>query len=176
MSDLTTPAAIVVEGLSKHFGGVRALDAVSLEIRAGEVFGLLGPNGAGKTTLVETLVGLRRRDSGRVAVLGVDPEHDRRAVVRAVGFQPQTASLFPRLTVRELLELWAATAEHPLTVAEVTRRAALEDFLDRQTRSLSRGQRQRALLAVALVRRPDLLILDEPTDGLDPQARHHIWS
>jgi ABC-2 type transport system ATP-binding protein len=175
MMPLPTTEAISAERVSKRFGTARVLESVSLEIRRGEVFGLLGPNGAGKTTLVELVVGLRRPDAGHLRLLGHDPGRDRQAAVRDVGFQPQGATLFPRLTVRELLELWAATAVAPLAMAEVVERIALGGFVDRQVRHLSRGQRQRALLGLALIRRPELLILDEPTDGLDPEARHLIW-
>lgn len=171
-----TKLVVAADRVVKRYGAKEVLVSVSLTVGRGEVLGLLGPNGAGKTTLVETLVGLRKPDAGAVRVLGLDPAADRARVVRHVGFQPQSASLFPRLTVRETLTLWARFFDAPRAPADAATLTGTDHVLDTQLRRLTRGQRQRALLAIALVGRPDLVILDEPSDGLDPAARQQLWA
>jgi ABC-2 type transport system ATP-binding protein len=171
------PAALVaVERLRKAYGATVAVDDVSLTVGPGEVFGVLGPNGAGKTTLLETLVGLRAPDAGRVRVLGLDPERDRAALVLRVGVQPQAGSLFPNLTVRETLRLWASfhgahvDPEAPLELVGLGEKAG------ERVKRLSGGQQQRLRIGLAMIARPDLLFLDEPTGSLDPHARRQLWT
>ncbi|HXM56213.1 MAG TPA: ABC transporter ATP-binding protein [Candidatus Dormibacteraeota bacterium] len=165
--------AIEVEGVVKRFGALRALDGVDLRVRRGEVYGLLGPNGSGKTTLIRCLVGLVRPDAGRVVVLG------RRipdlAVLGRVGYMTQAAALYPDLSVAENLRFFAAISgardgiDHALEFVDLT------DRRDSVVATLSGGMRTRASLACALVHRPDLLLLDEPTVGVDPQLRVQLW-
>ncbi|WUH95664.1 ABC transporter ATP-binding protein [Streptomyces sp. NBC_00433] len=169
--------AIVLDGVSKHYGEVHALDNVTLTVGQGEFFGVLGPNGAGKTTLVEIVEGMRKADSGTVTVFGLSPWPRNTALLRRIGVQTQTSAFFTRLTAWEHLETVAA-----LQGAD---RAAAREALDlvglagkarSRVDDLSGGQRQRLALATALVHRPDLIFLDEPTAALDPEARRSLWS
>ncbi|MER7169557.1 ABC transporter ATP-binding protein [Micromonospora sp. NPDC000207] len=167
--------AIEVEHLHKRYGDVVAVDDVSLRVEPGEVLGVLGANGAGKTTTVELIAGLRRPDRGRVRVLGLDPRRDRAAVRQVLGVQLQQAYLHHALTVAELVDLFASFYPDPRPAAE------LLDLVElgRQTRTrfekLSGGQQQRLSIALALVGRPRVVILDELTTGLDPHARRRVW-
>jgi ABC-2 type transport system ATP-binding protein len=167
--------AIEVIGLRKRYGAVQAVDGISFTVRRGEVFGMLGPNGAGKTTTVEIIEGLRPADSGRVTVLGLDVARQPRAVKERVGVQLQTPALLPRLTVRELVALFASFYRTARSPDEVIALVGLEESGDRLAGTLSGGQTQRLSLALALVNRPEIVFLDEPTTGLDPQARLSLW-
>jgi ABC-2 type transport system ATP-binding protein len=168
-------AAIEVLDLRKRYGDVVAVDGVSFQVAPGEVFGLLGPNGAGKTTTVECLLGLRTQDSGTVRLLGMEHGWDSGALKARLGAQLQTTGFLPRLTVREQLGLFAALFPAALPVDQLLDRVGLREKAKAQTKSLSGGQRQRLALAVALVNDPDVIFLDEPTTGLDPQARRGLW-
>ena len=167
--------AIRVEDLRKRYGSEEALRGISFEIEAGEVFGLLGPNGAGKTTTVEILEGYRRRDGGRVEVLGFDPQRADRRLRERIGVVLQQSQLFPNLTVHETHVLFAGYYEHPRDVDEVIRLVGLDDKRGSRVRLLSGGQQRRLDLGIALVGDPDLLFLDEPTTGFDPAARRAAW-
>src|SRR6266436_5745023 len=165
--------AVDVEGVQKRFGGIKALDGVTLRVRKGEIYGLLGPNGAGKTTLIRAIVGLVAPDAGSVTVLGRKlPNLD---VLREVGYMTQQAALYPGLSVEENVRFFAAIYGVDSGVKD-----ALE-FVDLYSRrgsvvsTLSGGMRQRCSLACALVHRPQLLLLDEPTVGVDPQLRVELW-
>ncbi|MBE3575871.1 MAG: ABC transporter ATP-binding protein [Firmicutes bacterium] len=171
-------ASIVVSDLRKAYGAVKALDGISFQVEAGEVFGMLGPNGAGKTTTVEILVGLRERDGGHVSVLGFDPARNPQEVKDRIGVQLQTSSLFPHLTVREILVLFSSFYRHKAaadSVDSLIARVGLQEKAKTQTRHLSGGQLQRLGLATALVNGGEAIFLDEPTTGLDPQARRTLW-
>jgi ABC-2 type transport system ATP-binding protein len=158
---------------SRRYGDVLALDDVSVDIRAGEVVGLLGPNGAGKSTLLNLLVGLRRTTSGRVELFGGDP---RRAEYRRhIGVTPQETGLPPMMRVRECVDYVAAHYADPMPLDDVLSRFGLDGLGRRQTGGLSGGQRRRLAVALAFVGRPRLVFLDEPTAGLDVQARHALW-
>lgn len=174
MSADDSPAIEVVD-LRKRYGAVQAVDGVSFTVRRGEVFGMLGPNGAGKTTTVEIIEGLRPADSGRVTVLGYDVFRQAQAVKERIGVQLQTPALLPRLTVRELVELFASFYRAGRPPDEVIALVGLEDQRKRPAGALSGGQAQRLSLALALVNRPEIVFLDEPTTGLDPQARISLW-
>ncbi len=167
-------AIIETSGLSKRYGDVTALREIELTVRAGSVVGLLGPNGAGKTTLVEILEGLREPSDGRVSVLGADP-HDGEASLRErIGVQLQRTSFPETLSVREILELFRSFYREPVALDELLDTVGLREKTSARPEELSGGQRQRLALATALVGRPELLILDEPTAGLDPAARRSL--
>ncbi|HZQ36216.1 MAG TPA: ABC transporter ATP-binding protein [Dehalococcoidia bacterium] len=165
-----------VEGLVKRYGGVTAVDGLSFAVRTGEIFGLLGPNGAGKTTTVEILEGLRQADGGNVSVLGLDVRRDREALKQRIGVQLQTPSLFPRLKVIELLHLFARFYKRSLPPERLLADFGLEESAAKLVKHLSGGQQQRLSVALALINDPELVFLDEPTNGLDPQARINLWN
>jgi len=167
----TSPVELV--GVTRTFGAVTALDDVSLTVGDGELVGLLGPNGAGKTTLLSLVSGLRKPNSGDVRLFGGDP---RRASSRiGLGTTPQETGLPPTLTVGEVVDLVAKHYPAPMRRAEVLARFGLEELVGRQTGGLSGGQKRRLAVALALVGRPRLVLLDEPTTGLDVEARHILW-
>jgi len=167
---------IEVARLRKAYGSTVALEDVSFAIVEGEIFGILGPNGAGKTTTVECLSGLRVPDSGTVRVLGLDPQHSRHAVRASVGVQLQEGSMPAKLTVRELVDLFASFYANPLDATELLELLGLTAKCDDYYKRLSGGQKQRLSIALALIGNPKVAILDELTTGLDPQARRETWS
>ncbi len=164
-----------VDQLRKRYGDVIALDGVSFSVGTAESFGILGPNGAGKTTTLEVVEGLRRPDAGRVTLLGKDMLRDPRPAQALIGVQPQASALFDDLTVRETLELFAALYPRSGDLSVLTDRLALREKQDARVKNLSGGQRQRLSVTVALVNDPQVVFLDEPTTGLDPQARRELW-
>ncbi|TMR93626.1 ABC transporter ATP-binding protein [Nonomuraea basaltis] len=168
-------SAVVVAGLRKQYGTVKAVDGVSFTVERGEVFALLGPNGAGKTTTVEILEGHRRRDGGEVSVLGFDPATGGRAYRERIGMVLQEAGFEEEFSVFELVHLYAGFYPRPRDPDEVIEQVGLKDKRDARVRTLSGGQRRRLDLALGLVGGPELLFLDEPTTGFDPSARHHAW-
>ena len=164
---------VALDHVTRRFGAVTALDDVSLTVAQGELVGLLGPNGAGKTTLLSLVSGLRRPDEGTVRLFGRDPREPAARV--RLGTTPQETGLPPTLTVREVVDLVAGHYPEPMPSAEVLGRFGLEDLARRQTGGLSGGQKRRLAVALALVGRPRLVLLDEPTTGLDVEARHTLW-
>ncbi|HLZ80313.1 MAG TPA: ABC transporter ATP-binding protein [Ktedonobacteraceae bacterium] len=167
--------AIVVDNLSKSYGSRRVVDQLHLSVHRGEVFALLGPNGAGKTTTVETLEGYRVPDQGSVRVLGRDPIREARALKPQIGIMLQQDGLYPGLTAREVLCLFGGYFQHPQNIDELLERVGLSAAAKTRCRRLSGGQKRRLALAVALVGNPTLVFLDEPTAGMDPQARLATW-
>jgi len=165
--------AVSVEGVSKSFGQLKALDGVTLRVRKGEIYGLLGPNGAGKTTLIRLICGLLEAQSGTVDVLG--RRMPQVGVLRQIGYMTQQAALYPALSVEENLRFFAAINGAEDGVKEALELVQLYDRRRSVVHTLSGGMRQRCSLACALVHRPDLLLLDEPTVGVDPQLRVQFW-
>jgi ABC-2 type transport system ATP-binding protein len=170
--------AIEVRQASKRYGPVRALDGVSLTIEAGEFFGLLGPNGAGKTTLISLLAGLARADGGSLCVMGYDVVRDYRCARRALGVVPQELVFDPFFTVRETLRIqsgYFGMRNNHAWIDEIIERLDLTEKADANMRSLSGGMKRRVLVAQALVHRPPVIILDEPTAGVDVELRQGLW-
>ncbi len=166
---------IAARGLVKRYGDVVAADEISFEVEAGEVFGMLGPNGAGKTTILEMLEGLRTPDAGSATVLGSDVVREARAIKARIGVQLQATALPPLTKVREAIDLFAALYPSSRPTADLVREFDLDEKANAYASDLSGGQMQRLSIALALVNDPDVVFLDEPTTGLDPQARLNIW-
>ncbi len=172
---MSATAAIEVSALHKSYGGYEALRGVDITVERGEVFGLLGPNGAGKTTTVEILEGYRTRTSGEVSVLGHDPAERSIELRRRIGIVLQSGGIYSHITPREALTHWASFYPHPRAVEEVLELAGLQEKADERSRKLSGGQLRRLDFALALVGDPELIFLDEPTTGFDPEARRAAW-
>jgi ABC-2 type transport system ATP-binding protein len=170
-----TPLAVEVRGLVRSYDGRRVVDAVDLDVPAGQVVALLGPNGAGKTTTVECVEGFRRPDEGTVRVLGLDPTRDRGALAPDLGVMLQEGGVWQSATPREVLRLYARLHRDAWDPPELLERLGLASVARTRYRHLSGGEKQRLNLALALVGRPRVLVLDEPTTGLDPEARQATW-
>ena len=167
--------AVQVVSLRKLYGDVVAVDDVSFEVERGSVFCIIGPNGAGKTTAIECLEGLRRQDSGSVLVAGLDPIADRAWLVHKIGVQLQEIGIPPRMKAREALSLFAALYRTSIPLSELSEELGLDGTLSKQYGSLSGGQKRRVNIALALVGDPEIVFLDEPTTGLDPESRFRFW-
>jgi ABC-2 type transport system ATP-binding protein len=174
-SSVATDPVIAVRGLVKRYGELVAVAGIDFDVARGEVFGLLGPNGAGKTTTVEILEGLRTPDDGDVNVLGEDVAGGADALKPRIGVSLQTAALYPKLTVRELIDLFRSFYPNPRPTDDLIDALELGERRNAQSQQLSGGQRQRLAVALALVNDPELVFLDEPTTGLDPAARRSLW-
>jgi ABC-2 type transport system ATP-binding protein len=169
------PPIVSVRELRKNYGQIKAVDGVSFDVQEREIFALLGPNGAGKTTTVEILEGLREADSGTAMVAGVDVRKDPAGVKERIGVQLQQSAFPENFVAKEIVELFALFHGKRVDSMALLRSVDLEDKAKQKQEKLSGGQRQRLSIAVALVNEPQVLFLDEPTTGLDPQARRNLW-
>lgn len=170
-----TDIAVSIRGLRKEYGHKPAVDGLDLDIRTGECFALLGPNGAGKTTTVEILEGYRKRTAGEVTVLGHDPQHATRDWRERIGIVLQSSADETPLTAREYISHIGSFYPNPRDTAEVLDAVGLTAIADRQAKTMSGGERRRLDVGLGIVGRPDLLFLDEPTTGFDPEARRVFW-
>jgi ABC-2 type transport system ATP-binding protein len=168
---------VSIEGLTKTYGTIKAVQDLSLSIEKGEIFALLGPNGAGKTTTIEILEGYRKRDGGSVRVLGLDPQNrvELARLKERMGVMLQQSSIYQIIRVGEAIKLFASYYDHPANTDELLKTVGLQDHTRSAFKDLSGGQKQRMGLALALVGNPDIVFLDEPTASMDPQARLHTW-
>jgi ABC-2 type transport system ATP-binding protein len=167
--------AIEVSSLKKAYDKLQAVDSISFSVNEGEVFSLLGPNGAGKTTTIEILEGLREKDAGDVKVLGLDPWKDGDALHKRIGVIPQGFTFLPYITPKEAVNYYASLFDVKVDADEILRIVLLQDSATSYFMKLSGGQKQKMGLALSLVNKPDFVFLDEPTTGLDPQARRAVW-
>jgi ABC-2 type transport system ATP-binding protein len=176
-AETLTPADTMVEvrNLVKRYQHKAVVKGISFRVRRGEIFGFLGPNGAGKSTTLEMIEGVRAPDDGTALVAGLDVRRQKRAVQRIIGVQLQSTSLFPELTVLETIRFFGSVYPRALDARELLRLVALEEKAKAFPQDLSGGQRQRLAMALALVNDPQVVFLDEPTAGLDPQSRHKLW-
>ncbi|HXE80403.1 MAG TPA: ABC transporter ATP-binding protein [Vicinamibacterales bacterium] len=172
---MSSPTVIEVSNIRKAYGRTVAVDEVSFEVRAGEIFGLIGPNGAGKTTTMECVEGLRTPDRGTIRVLGLDPARDLYRLRQRIGIQLQEAQLQKRIKVWEAVDLWASLYDRAVDGARLLSQLGLADKRNAWFMTLSGGQKQRLSIALALINDPEVVFLDELTTGLDPQARRAIW-
>lgn len=166
---------IEVSQLKKNYGSLKAVDGISFSVKQGEVFGLLGPNGAGKTTTIEIMEGLRQQDGGEVKIFGLDPWKKGYEVHKKIGVIPQNFTFFEKTTPKEAINYYAKLFNVKVDADQILKEVILEDMADHVFESLSGGQKQKTGLALSLVNQPELLFLDEPTTGLDPNARRAIW-
>ena len=166
--------AIAVQGLTRRYGAVMAVDGISFDVAAGEIFGLLGPNGAGKTTTLECILGLNRPDAGRIAICGADIVRDPRVAQAKIGGVLQATGLQDKISPREALDLFRSFYSRPLATDDLIARFGLREKQDAIYDTLSGGQKQRLALALAFVGDPQVFVLDEPTAGLDPQMRREV--
>ena len=166
---------LAVDGLTKRYGRLTAVDGISFAVPRGETFGILGPNGAGKTTTLEMIEGLRKPDAGSITFLGMNAVKERRRMQELIGVQLQSQALWPDLTVSETLRTFASLFDRRVSVEQLLEKFTLTDKRGTLVKELSGGQKQRLSVATALVNDPELVFLDEPTTGLDPQARHVCW-
>jgi ABC-2 type transport system ATP-binding protein len=169
-------AVVIVKNLTKRYGQLVAVNDVSFSIEKGEIFGLLGPNGAGKTTTVEMIEGLRKPDNGSIEVCGIDALKELGKIKEIIGVQLQTTTLYDKIRVKEVIELFGGYYQKSLLTNQILEEVSLTDKKDSFVSTLSGGLQQRLAMALALVNDPEVLFMDEPTTGLDPQARRNVWS
>lgn len=168
-------SVISVVDLKKNYGNFEAVKGISFEVYEGEIFGLLGPNGAGKTTTLEIIETLREKSSGKVTVHGFDIESKANEIKQIIGVQLQAAGYYPSLTLLELLKLFAGLYNVEIDPTSMLKKVGLEDKAKNKFKELSGGQKQRFSIATTLINKPKIIFLDEPTTGLDPQARRNLW-
>ena len=166
---------IEVNNIEKHYGNVKAVDGISLQVKRGEVLGIIGANGAGKSTTLEIMMGLRKPDSGTVNVLGMNIAEASDKIKQRIGIQLQQTALYDRIKVKEALQLFSSYYEKTRDLNEIITTLGLEPYLNKYVKNLSGGWQQRTSLALALINDPEIIFLDEPTTGLDPQARLELW-
>lgn len=170
-----TEMIIKVENLVKRYGDFTAVNGISFEVAKGEIFGLLGPNGAGKTTTLEIIETLRPKSSGKVWVDGMDLDKQAQDIKKIIGVQLQSAGFYPNLNLKEIIELFAGLYNAKVDSMELLGRVQLQDKAKNKFKQLSGGQKQRFSIATTLINEPKIIFLDEPTTGLDPQARRNLW-
>lgn len=173
--DLMSECVLKVTDLKKRYGEVRAVDGISFEVKKGDVLAILGPNGAGKSTTVEMIEGLRKKDSGEIEYFGEKPVHITKEVKERMGVQLQKSAFLDNLTVKETLEFFGGLYKKALKSSELIDMMSLGEKQKSKVKNLSGGQLQRLAVAVSIVNDPDIVFLDEPTTGLDPQARRMLW-
>ena len=166
---------IQVKDLTKHYPEIKAVNGISFDVFQGEIFGLLGPNGAGKTTTLEIIETLRKKTSGEVFVAGYSVDENSDEIKKRIGVQLQAANYYPNLSLNQLLELFSGLYNTPVNKTEMLQLVGLQDRGKTKYKELSGGQKQRFSLATTLINKPQIVFLDEPTTGLDPQARRNIW-
>jgi ABC-2 type transport system ATP-binding protein len=166
---------ISVEGLTKNYGTFEAVKGISFEVKEGEVFGLLGPNGAGKSTTLEIIETLRPKTAGKIVVDGIDLDKNPWEIKKRIGVQLQSSGFYPQLNLLELVELFAGLYNRPVDAMELLQSVNLVDKAKSKVKELSGGQKQRFSVATTLINNPKIIFLDEPTTGLDPQARRNLW-
>lgn len=172
---MNSTAIITVTDLKKSYGDFHAVKGISFEVFEGEIFGLLGPNGAGKTTTLEIIETLREKTSGTVTVAGLNIDRDANEIKQMIGVQLQAAGYYPSLTLIELINLFSGLYDMPADPMQMLKRVGLEDKAKAKFKELSGGQKQRFSITTTLINKPKIVFLDEPTTGLDPQARRNLW-
>lgn len=166
---------ISVKELVKNYGDFKAVKSISFDVYEGEIFGLLGPNGAGKSTTLEIMETLKSKTSGKVMIAGYDLDKDPEEIKKLIGVQLQTSGFYPGLNLKELIDLFGGLYNQPVNANELLEKVNLTDKAKNKAKELSGGQRQRFSIATTLINRPKIIFLDEPTTGLDPQARRNLW-
>jgi len=166
---------ISVKNLKKNYGSFEAVKGISFDVYEGEIFGLLGPNGAGKSTTLEIIETLREKTSGNITLNGFDLDKDKEDIKKAIGVQLQTSGFYPGLKLVELIQLFGGLYNQPVKPLELLKLVNLEDKAKNKYKELSGGQKQRFSIATTLINKPKIIFLDEPTTGLDPQARRSLW-
>jgi len=172
---MNNSTVISVKNLTKNYGSFQAVKGISFEVYEGEIFGLLGPNGAGKSTTLEIIETLREKTGGEIIVAGYNIDQDVNAIKRIIGVQLQTSGFYPGLNLTELIHLFAGLYNEPVDPGELLQLVNLEDKAKNKFKELSGGQKQRFSIATTLINKPRIIFLDEPTTGLDPQARRNLW-
>jgi len=172
---MTMGKIITVDHLSKSYGSFEAVKGISFNVEEGEIFGLLGPNGAGKSTTLEIMETLREKSSGKVVIDGFDLDKDPNEIKKIIGVQLQTSGYYPGLNLRELIEMFAGLYNQKVNPVELLELVNLQDKIKSKVKELSGGQKQRFSIATTLINKPRIVFLDEPTTGLDPQARRNLW-
>jgi len=174
-SYMSIKSIITVKELVKSYGDFKAVNGISFEVKEGEIFGLLGPNGAGKSTTLEIIETLREKTSGEVIVDGFNIDHDQASIKKIIGVQLQSSGFYPNLNLTELIHLFIGLYQSNVDPMELLKKVNLEDKANAKYKQLSGGQKQRFSIATTLINKPKIIFLDEPTTGLDPQARRNLW-